>query len=55
MIDDGRELFLKIGAVIEIVLVVLAILGCCVVPLVWGCIDRLVGSAVTSALQQMEV
>uniref|UniRef100_A0A674NU83 Envelope glycoprotein n=1 Tax=Takifugu rubripes TaxID=31033 RepID=A0A674NU83_TAKRU len=54
MLSRWRELLFKIGMMIGIVLLVLAILACCVVPLVRGCIGRLVGSAVTSTLLQVE-
>ncbi|TWW71594.1 Endogenous retrovirus group FC1 [Takifugu flavidus] len=47
MLSGWRELLFKIGMMIGIVLLVLAILACCVVPLVRGCIGRLVGSVVT--------
>uniref|UniRef100_A0A3B5KFR3 Uncharacterized protein n=1 Tax=Takifugu rubripes TaxID=31033 RepID=A0A3B5KFR3_TAKRU len=54
MLSGWRELLFKIGIMIGIVLLVLAILACCVVPLVRGCIGRLVGSVVTSTLLQVE-
>lgn len=50
MLQGWKELLFKIGAVIGIVLIVLALLACCIVPLVRGCIGRLVGSAVHSTL-----